>query len=255
MPEKNININDGDDYELAGRFSYITNALNYCGPSEGSKLFYKYITGEDRSAELAEKIRESFKKFEALYPYLKFISEKHGKDFLDHDVVEAYWIGNSLLDKFNEKDMCELVERLVQRGLPKNLGDELIINMPKGAFPHHAFHVMYVGVGNVTGHVKTTIQNMDNCRPSAGRILHIVDDKLIVETDQLETKDGLLSLVPDEKTVVYDRKMLPDIKLGDHVAIHWGFAGKKLNNEQVHNLKKYTIRAIQSRNLIPNHFV
>lgn len=247
-----------DGMELACRFSYITNALNYCGPTASSKLFHEYITGKDKSPEIVTKIRDSFKKFEALYPYLKFISEKSGetgKDFLDYDVVEAYWIGNHLLDKFDDKDMHELVNRLVQRGLPKSLGDKLIQNMPKGAFPHHAFHVMYIGVGNVTGHVETTIQHMDNCRPSYGKVLQIIDTQLIVDTNQLVTKNGLLQLMDDEKTIVYDPKMIPDLHVGDYVAIHWGFAGKKITIEDVAALKKYTYRAITSRNLIPHHLV
>ena len=82
--------------ELAARFAYITNFLRYCGPEEASKQFNEYIEKQDNEKD----VEASLKKFEGLYPYLSSIAEKTGKIFTDYDVVEAYWIGNKLLDKF-----------------------------------------------------------------------------------------------------------------------------------------------------------
>ena len=238
-----------DGFELAARMSYITNALSYCGPLKGHELFKKYIMTKDES--LQKDIASSLKKFEALYPYLKLISEKTGKQYTDRDVVEAYWIGNSLLDKFKKSDMQELVEILKSRGLPKSMADKLIADMPSGAIPYHTFHVAYVGVGNVTGHVETTIQNMDNCRVSAGEVVQIIDDKLLVATDTLRQKDKKIIVVPDEtKTIVYDPQMIPDIKMGDYVAMHWGFACKKLSMDEVARIRTYTLKSLDAANSV-----
>ena len=236
-----------DGYELAARFSYRVNALRYCGPEEGKNQFRRYLLGE-RTLELQQEISSSIKRFEALYPYLKLISEKTGRDLLDSKVVEAYWVGNELLNKFDKSDMNKLIDVLISRGLPKSLGEKLIQNMPAEGFPHHTFHVMYVGVGNVTGHVETTIQNMDNCRISIGKVLQTIDDHFIVETDTLLEKSGKLYLEHDTKTIVYDPELLPDIKEDDYIAIHWGFACMKLTNNQVEHLRKYTLKAIELRN-------
>ena len=47
-------------------------------------------------------------------------------DFLDYDVVEAYWLGNPILEKFEDDDMKEIIEKLMSRGLPKSIGKDLI---------------------------------------------------------------------------------------------------------------------------------
>jgi hypothetical protein len=252
---------ENDGYELAARFSYITNALNYCGPKDNHKEFYNYIIGKKddsasdlsgSSTSLKDSILHSIKRFEALYPYLKFIAEKTGKDILDYEVVEAYWIGNRLLEQFSKEDMNKLVLMLISRGLPKSLGDKLILQMPKLGIPYHTFHVFYIGVGNVTGHVETTLQNMDNCRISVGKILDIVEGHLIVETDSLIEKEGKLWLINDTKTIIYDKKMLPSIGVDDTVAIHWGFACKILSEIEIDNIKKYTLRALDAKNSLKN---
>lgn len=238
-----------DGYELSGRFSYITNALKYCGPDDGHKDFHKYILSHD--AVLKGGLRENIKKFEALYPYLKFIAEKTGKDYMDYDVVEAYWMGNELLDQFNCEDMKGLVRLLMKRGLPETLGKQLIDNMPTSAFPFHTFHVLYIGVGNVTGHVKSTVQNMDNCRISYGKISEIFGTQLIVDTDMLTTENDRVTLKRNEtKTVVYIPELLQGIKINDYVALHWGFACKKLDEREIRNIEKYTTKAILSKNSV-----
>ena len=243
VSQNNDRIQDNDGVALASRFSYITNALNYCGPSDGHKDFYNYLT--KKSPELKKKIGDAIKKFEALYPYLKFIAQKTGRNYLDHSVVEAYWLGNELLEKFDEKDMKEIVAYLIEKGLPKSMAEKLIENMPSGAIPFHMFHVMYVGVGNVTGHVKTTLQNMDNCRISCGKVIQVIDDKLIVHTDALAKTDDKYYLEDNEtKTIVFSPAMLEGLKLGDYVAIHWGFACKILTLKEKENLVKYTNKTL-----------
>src|SRR3989344_722967 len=142
-----------DGTELASRFSYITNSLRFCGPKEACGQFLKYANKKD-SRNLDE-IRASIKKFEGLYPYLSSIAEKNSRDFLDYEVVEAYWIGNRLLEKLNDEDIKQIIEKLMHRGLPKSIGGSLIKNLPHGFVPHHNFNVFYVGVGRTSGTVET----------------------------------------------------------------------------------------------------
>lgn len=231
-----------DGIELAARFSYITNSLRFCGPEEASKQFLDYI---NKSAS-AESVRESIKKFEGLYPYLSAIAQKAKMDFLDYDVVEAYWLGNPLLEKFEDDDMKEIIEKLMSRGLPKSIGNNLIKTMPHGFVPHHNFNVFYVGVGRTTGSVETTLQNMDNCRVSWGKVVDIIESSLIVQSRPLKNMGGMLTIGDEEaKTAVYLREMLPNVKKDDFVALHWGFACLVLDDRQLENLISYTGRILK----------
>src|SRR3989344_5344813 len=234
-----------DWVELAARFSYITNSLRFCGPEEASKQFVDYIN--EKSS--AESVRESIRKFEGLYPYLSSIAEKTKKDFLDYDVVEAYWIGNELLEEFNDGDIKGIIRKLINGGLPKSIGEKLMKNMPNGFVPHHNFNVFYVGVGRTTGSVPTTLNNMDNCRVSYGKVVEILKDKLIVSASSLKKEKNKLIIKEHEpKTAVYIPEILKGVKKDDIVALHWGFACAVLNQRQLENLKKYSQRILDVLN-------
>lgn len=223
--------------ELCSRFSYITNSLCFCGPKDAHLEFLKYLNSkEDKS-----KVEELLKKFEGILPYVSVIAERNGKEIFDKEVIEAYWLGNSLLDNLDDEDNKKIIDNLVSRGLLRSIGDKLISNLPSGLLPCHLFNVMYVGVGMLTGSVETSLHNMDNCRISWGNVIEVLDDKLIVSTNKLVKENEKYFLKNDEtKTVVYLKEMLPDISKGDNIAIHWGFACIKLNETQLENLKKYT---------------
>lgn len=245
-----------DGTELAARFSYITNSLGFCGPSKASELFLEYIKninqgiGRKKLEESRQKVESALKRFEGLLPYLSTIAEKTGKELLDPEVVEAYWLGNELLEKFNDDDIKEIINKLMLRGLPSSIGKELIKNLPSGFFPHHDFNVFYVGVGRTTGSVETTLQNMDNCRISWGRVAEVSKSELIVITQALKrTGAGKFFLGEEEaKNAVYLLEMLPEVKKGDIVTLHWGFAPLILKKHQLNNLKKYSKRILDVMN-------
>jgi hypothetical protein len=233
--------------ELALRFSYITNSLRFCGPEIAHKQFLEYLDKKDNIGE----VENSLLKFESLKPYLTSIAEKAKKDCFDYKVAEAYWIGNELLDDFNDKDMEEIITKLILRGLPKLIAEKLIENLPSGLVPHHNFNVMYVGVGMTTQAVETNLQNMDNCRISWGKVIEVLQDKLIVTTNSLIKNNDKFELKEGEtKTIVYLPQMLNDIKKDDIVALHWGFAAMVLNNVQLGNLEKYTNKILNVLNKV-----
>ncbi len=234
-----------DGIELAARFSYITNSLRFCGPEEASQRFLEYITNK----EYPGKIESLLKKFEGLYPYLSAIAEKSNKNFPDRDVVEAYWIGNQLLDNFNDEDIKKIIKKLMQRGLPKSIGNGLIKNMPSGFVPHHNFNVFYVGVGRTTGSVPTTLKNMDNCMIKHGKVLKILKNKLVVQTSLLEKEGNELFLKNRiTKNVSYLREILLGVKKDCYVALHWRFAPVTLTDKQVRNLEEYTKKILDVMN-------
>ena len=227
--------------QLAARFSIATNRLKYCGPADAEPaLFRTIVDGEDLAAS-----RRALLRFEALEPYLTAIAAKHGRDPLDHEVVEAYWIGNELLEGFSRDDFRGILETLTRRGLPKTMADRLAAQLPARPLPHHVFHVSYVGVGNVTGHVKTTLPNMEACRPAWARVLNVVGANMEVEKPPLEYAAGRLRLgTPVRETVDFDPRILPKVGKGDHVALHWHWPAIVLTDGQLSNLKEYTERSL-----------
>ncbi len=230
---------------LCARFSIATNRLRYCGPSDAEPLLYRAIVRGEGTGDAGKALL----RFEALEPYLMAIGSKHGLEPLDREVVEAYWIGNDLLDGFTRDDFRSILVALGKRGLPRSLAARLERRLPRHPLPHHLFHVGFVGVGAVTGHVETTLPNMESCRPSWARVVRKTKDALVVEKPALTMEDGGLALGPvANETVVYDALLLPKVRRGDHVALHWGWPALVLAPLQLKALKEYTARALDAAN-------
>jgi hypothetical protein len=231
--------------QLAARFSLATNRLRYCGPDEAEPLLVRAIV-DGRDLQAAGK---SLLKFEALEPYLTAIAEKSGLGPLDRDVAEAYWIGNQLLDEFTRDDFRRILERLRGRGLPGKIARMLTEHLPKDPIPHHMFHVAFVGVGHVTGHVETTLENMDKCRPSWGRVEHANAAGLQVERPELVLAEGKLAIGPAQAQLVrFDPRFLPGIRPGSWVAMHWDWPTMALEREDLERLQEYTRRSLDAAN-------
>ena len=236
-----------DGVALCARFSLATNRLDYCGPRDAAPRLYRAIVdGADLSLA-----RRDLERFEALYPYLEALGVKHGLDPFDARVVEAYWIGNELLDAFGPSDFRALLASLVRRGLPKRTAERLEVHLPEHPIPHHAFHVSFVGVGEVTGHVPTTLANVERCRPTPARVVGVRADstELVVESRPLRLHGGELGLGDvQETTVRFDPRILPDVASGDRVALHWSHPALLLSGRQAEALERCTTEAMDAAN-------
>ena len=234
-----------DGLSLAARFSLATNRLNYCGPSEAEPLLYSAIVAGRGDAAT----RRALEGFEALLPYLRAIGEKHGLDPFDRRVVEAYWIGNELLDAFGPDDFRRLLESLARRGLPRPILKRLSEHLPDGAIPHHVFHVAFVGVGAVTGHVPTTLPNIEACRPAAAVVAELGPGKLRVVGPALRADRGRLAWGPDRTAeVAYDPQVVPEVRPGGPVLLHWGWPALVPSEAQLAALRRYTERSLAAAN-------
>ncbi len=234
-----------DGVALCARFSLATNRLEYCGPREAAPILYAAITeGKGRS-----RARDQLARFEALYPYLKAIGSRHGLDPFDERVVEAYWIGNPLLDAFGPEEFLGILDALVQRGLSASAARRLREHLPAHPLPHHAFHVFFVGVGEVTGHVPTTLANMESCRVARGEVVGVEGSTLSLQVCPLE-HDGprLLSGLGAPRRLPYDPAILPGVRPGDPVALHWNHPALLLSPAQAGALERYTARSLDAAN-------
>ena len=231
-----------DGVALCARFSLATNRLAYCGPAGAEPhLFRAAVSGQGSPAA-----RSALLQFEALAPYLEAIAHRHGLDPFDERVVEAYWLGNELLEPFSRSEFLPILEALRRRGLPRSMAEELASRLPPAPVPHHLFHVAYVGVGNVTGHVPTTLENMERCRVAERRVVSLEASELVLEGPRLVPDGSSATLGPPvTERVAYEPELLPGLAPGDYVAVHWRLAGLRLSEGQRRGLAQWTARSLE----------
>lgn len=233
------------------RYAFMPNRLKYCGPDKNRDLF-EYGAREIVDGGLSEILAE----FQTLYPYLNFIALSNKiADPFDRRVVEAYWIGNSFLEnvktpKFYDHLLCGqgLKKRIDRKSL-----EYLIGKIPLGARPHHSFHVL--NVFTRTGHaaVVHTVETMDKCRISWGRIKAIKKEKLVVSSRPLKMENKKIILAPERDAEVLrefnDKTFVENPRIGDWVSIHWDWVCEILSPRQVKNLEYYTNQSLKLANL------
>lgn len=244
---------DSNGLLLCARYSSAPNFFGYCGPEENASLI------DHLKEKVADKeVGVILSQFDTLISYLKLIStENKIADPFNQKVVEAYWVGNSLLDNILNKNYSYLLQEKLD--LEKKME---IIKFQKiktkvlfaKFYPHHAFHVF--NIFKRTGHVNSnhTIDTMDQCRIAFGKIksLNSKQKTLAVTSKKLEINKGKLNLtLPKLKQVKYDYKgksFLQNLKIGNWVSFHWGFVCDVLSPNQIKNLEFYTQKAINFYN-------
>lgn len=248
---------------LCARYSAAPNFFGYCGPDENESLTQHIVENiEDRE------VSHILSHFETLYPYLQLIARENKIiDPFDLRVVEAYWIGNNLLQKSYRQDFFSFLDEKLQ--IPKKISKNQIIKIKTNLsshefYPHHSFHVM-----NIFKHLQirlksTTIETIDQCRIGWGKIIQnskiknkknhsIMNHNFIfVETRFLELKNNKIQfgnkIVKQIRINYQDRLIINDLKIGDWVSFHWDFICDILSKTQVKNLEFYTQKSIEFYN-------
>ncbi len=234
-----------DGVALCARFSIATNRLAYCGPADAEPALYDAIV----RGEGSPRAREALSRFEALMPYLEAIGAASGRDPFDPEVVRAYWLGNELTEAVDRTGFAALLEALSRRGLPRPLARRLASQLPERPMAHHVFHVAYVGVGAVTGHVPTTVANIEACRPALARVRGIDGGHLRVDGPAAHVQGGRLELVGNaERTLAWDPRVLPGLAVGEPVAVHWSWPALRLAPGEAAALERWTSRALDAAN-------
>ncbi len=216
------------------RYAFAPNFLKYCGPDKNQEL-KGYLQTKTSDAGLKAMLND----FAAMHPYLQLIAKANGiADEFDERVVEAYWLGNKLLENVSMRSFFDHVKIKLKIKERKWFEQKL----PQGAKPHHAFHVF--NFITRTGHraVAHTVESMDNCRISAGLVvgpMTVKTDKLIYVHGQLRLQPGVIKPI---QTI--DNHLKP----GDLVTLHWGWVCEKITRQQATNLDKYTNPALRLAN-------
>jgi hypothetical protein len=226
---------------MFARYAYPPNVLGYCGPEDASPLLSR---DSDAEALIARHARE----FEGAWTYLELIAVAAAIGYpLDERVVEAYWVGNDLLDSI---DPVAMLAELRRRFIGQNDASWT------PGLPHHSFHVFtvypWVGLLRRTANQGVAVSVLEQCRIRWGNVLAVEGERVRVRSQPLTFIDGTLELGPDrEETAAWSvdgTSVLPAIAVGDHVALHWDWVCDVLSSTQLRELEARSAEQLSTTN-------
>ena len=226
--------------QLFARYAYPPNARGYCGPADHQQL-YEYAVNGTTDPGLVDLARA----FTGPWPYLTLLAGAAGVDSPFHRrVVEAYWVGNELLDRVSTADFGRTME---DRFRPQagHGWSFLAEGVPEGSVCHHSFHVF--GVDPWLGHLRQSdrgepLEILDRCRIRWGQVASATGDRVVVESRPL-TWDGTRLEIGAKHTETARRSVggvLDTLEPGDWVSLHWDWVCDRLTRTQLSNLQRYT---------------
>jgi hypothetical protein len=196
------------------------------------------------------------RQFAGAWPYLELIAGASGRrDPLDTAVVEAYWIGNRLLNGVDGRifaiHLSERFEARAGRGF-----DDLATLAILGAVPHHNFHVFavypWVGLLRAGPAAEEPLRVLNSCRVRWGRVEAVHSGVAEVSGQELHWDGRALRLGPPRVESVLcaaaEGTLVPVIRPGDVVAMHWDWICDVLTARQLDCLRLYTTRILQMTN-------
>ncbi|MBO0881204.1 MAG: hypothetical protein J2P17_12820 [Mycobacterium sp.] len=226
---------------MFARYAYAPNALGYCGPPLGATL----------RGGAVEEIRSAATKFSGAWPYLQVLSTITGiADPLDYRLVESYWLGGGVGAGL---DPDEFVDELLGIIGPQagrywsHLGPDLASE----AAANHCFHVFGVYPWSRLlgrGLDEHPLSVLENCRITWGTVLSRDGDNIDVSCRRLVWDGRALGLSePSARRLAVwadGYSAVPDVTVGDEVAIHWGRLCGRLQPEQIRVLADATTRQL-----------
>ncbi len=237
----------GDGLLLFARYAYPPNELGYCGPEDHGALLDYGAAGvvDPGLGELA-------RAFHGPWPYLTLLAGAAGLDDpFDRRLVEAYWVGNELLDRVRMHDFGETV-RARFKPIAGRHWSHLAETIPAGAVAHHSFHVfgVYPWVGLLdTGRAHDALEHLDRCRIRWGRVLAVNGDQVTVRYRPLRWDERELYLGAPETEMVTralnGAGFVNDLVPGDWVSMHWHWVCDRLDRDQLRNLRSYSERHLR----------
>lgn len=235
---------------LFARYAYPPNALGYCGPNDARALLDYASAGASD-----EGLRRLAHGFEGAWPYLRLIAAANAiLDPLDARVVDAYWIGNRLLDRVDRQMLATFLEDSFARRAGKQ-APLLSTLVRAGALPHHNFHVfgVYPWVGLLRdGRSPEPLRIIDSCRIRWGTVAAVTDGRAMVRSQPI-TWDGralgIGAAYVETVTASLDGiGPVPRVRDGDHVAMHWDRICDTLTPDRERALRRYTMHTLHAVN-------
>ncbi len=229
------------------RYAFMPNRLRYCGGDDNRTIF-EYALEDVREPPLVGMLR----KFSGALPYLALIARRNNiPDPFDERVVEAYWIGNELLDQVEARELYDHLRERYGKELSPRVMERVAAKAPAGARPHHSFHVFDVWRQTERGG-NEALATIDSCRISWGTVTAVESGELVVSRSPIVLRQGKLDLAePRTERVtrmIQGSGFVADAKVGDVISIHWGWACEVLSRSQQEALERYTAHHLRLAN-------
>jgi len=239
------------------RYAYPPNERGYCGPADTGSF-----VGYGQTGQIDGGFVELAKAFTGAWPYLELIAGATGiADPLDRRVVEAYWVGNSLLDRVGPLALGDSMQERFRR-TTGNRFSSLAEGVVAGGVPHHSFHVFCIypwvgllGQGRKGDHALTVL---DKCRIRWGQVESVAGDQVVVKSRPILFDGRRLSLgEPILESAQFNTAVgssgaggtRPGTSdngdgaphAGEWVSLHWQWVCERLSERQVATLRRYTL--------------
>jgi hypothetical protein len=235
---------------LFARYAYPPNSLGLCG-ADTPRTLLEYGAARASDGGLAELART----FDGAWPYLRLIADANGiADPLDARVVEAYWVGNALLDRVGPGELARHVDERF-RGRIGRAGEHIVDVVAAGGTPHHCFHVfaVYPWLGLLrTGVVSEPLHVLDQCRTAPALVQSCNGERAEVLARPLLWDGGALLLGrPEPRTVRWSDGGLSFLAVpspGEWVSLHWDFVCDRLSPGAARSLARANRQAIAAVN-------
>ncbi|MEU2173764.1 DUF6390 family protein [Nocardia sp. NPDC019219] len=234
----------GSGAEMFARYAYAPNRLGYCGPPDAAAL----RDGSD------DQVRAVARRFTGAWPYLRVMARMTGiADPLDRRLVESYWLGGGVGAALDPGEFtAELLALLgpVAGGYWTHLTQQLA----EEAAANHCFHVFGVYpwsrlLRHGNGH---PLHVLDSCRITWGTVFDRSGAEVALRCRTLDWDGECLALHTETVRTLAIRvdgyAALPDVALGEQVAVHWGRLCGRLDDAQVRALEAATLRQLEVTN-------
>jgi hypothetical protein len=238
---------------LFARYAYPPNELGYCGPSDSGALLESASDGVD----LAE-VAHLASGFAGAWPYLELIAACNGiADPLDARVVEAYWVGNLLLQKVPDSALLSSLSDRFEDRAGRRFG-HVASAVPLGGVCQHSFHVfaVYPWLGLLrAGMEGAPLTVLDRCRIRWGYVEALTGDLVTVRNRLLHFEGSRLALGPEEVEVarrsLHGVGLAPELAEGDTVSLHWDWVCDRLTPVGLAYLQWCTAANLDAVNALP----
>jgi Family of unknown function (DUF6390) len=259
---------------LFARYAYPPNQLGYCGPGDGHELFEVAAGTNDRAGQgTHDAVATRACDFDGAWPYLEIIAAAAGiDDPLADRVVEAYWVGNDLLDVVNPAHFARVAR---QRFATQPAADWACLDPghPVRVTAHHSFHVfaVYPWMSMLRkGHEEPALTVLDRCRIRWGQVVAVHGDHVEVACQSL-TWDGhqlglgdvsvetlrwadagraLSARAPAAPGPMRPAGSGTALVVGEWVSLHWDWVCDRLSPDQLDALRHFTHRQLDVTNRV-----
>ena len=220
------------------RYAFMPNKLRYCGGDDNRTLFEYGIEGVVDGG-----LTPMLAKFSGALPYLQLIARVNGiADPFDERVVDAYWIGNPLLERVEVRQLYDHLLERFDKQLQGATRDWVLGKAPAGARPHHNFHVF--DIHSRVGELENSLHTLDQCRVSWAKVVRVDGAELVIERNPLVIDEGRLTLgeaIQERATRQVDgRGFADDARPGDWVTVHWSWICEVISDRQQAQLARWT---------------